>query len=232
VRRLAVATRVQVRLPEPYAHPPAPRPRAAGSGVPHQVIENVHRTSHELLASNAAIITEAFEWVRDRQEAATKMQALLDQLHDVQEQRERLDDLRNDATCPICAQALGHHHNTVMEVLDVQLETITVDLNYYRGRLEQLEAVPPRVATLFDRRRRLLVNVLGAEAGRQTAADVDARLVAQVIGDRAAENGDTEALSAPEEATDVAPPFRPTSPAIVSVDDFPGVDEDDEETPF
>jgi len=95
------------------------------------------------------------EWVRDRQEAETKRQALLDQLRDVNAQREQIVELGESGTCPICARPLGTHFRTVLEVLDTQLETITVDGKYYRARIEQLEATPPQVESCDERRRTL-----------------------------------------------------------------------------
>src|SRR6185437_7766850 len=98
------------------------------------------------------------EWVRDRQEAETKRQALLDQLRDVNAQREQIVELGESGTCPICARPLGTHFRTVLEVLDTQLETITVDGKYYRARIEQLEATPPHVESCDERRRTAFEN--------------------------------------------------------------------------
>ena len=99
------------------------------------------------------------DWVRDRQEAETKRQALLDQLRDVQNQREQIVELGEGGTCPICARPLGTHFRSVLEVLDAQIETITVDGKYFRARIEQLEATPPEIKALDERRRQLFENV-------------------------------------------------------------------------
>ena len=48
-------------------------------------------------------------WVRDRQEAETKRQALLDQLHDVEQQRTHIVELGEEGVCPTCARPLGDH---------------------------------------------------------------------------------------------------------------------------
>jgi exonuclease SbcC len=99
------------------------------------------------------------DWIRDKQEAETKRQALLDQLRDVQKQREQIVELGEGGTCPICARPLGTHFRSVLEVLDTQIETITVDGKYFRARIEQLEATPPEIKVLDDRRRLLFENV-------------------------------------------------------------------------
>ena len=99
------------------------------------------------------------DWVRDRQEAETKRQALLDQVRDVQKQREQIVELGEGGTCPICARPLGTHFRSVLEVLDTQIETITVDGKYFRARIEQLEAMPPEIKALDERRRQLFDSV-------------------------------------------------------------------------
>jgi len=99
------------------------------------------------------------DWVRDQQEAETKRQSLLDQLQDVQRQREQIVELGEGGTCPICARPLGTHFRSVLEVLDQQIESITVDGKYYRGRIEQLQQTPPELGALDERRRAIFDNI-------------------------------------------------------------------------
>jgi exonuclease SbcC len=100
------------------------------------------------------------DWVRDKQEAETKRQALVDQLNDIRRQREQIVELGENGTCPICARPLETHFRTVLEFLDNQAETITVDGKYFRARIEQLEAMPLEVKT-FDEQRRELFDTVG-----------------------------------------------------------------------
>ncbi|MGE5730483.1 MAG: AAA family ATPase [Gemmatimonas sp.] len=95
------------------------------------------------------------DWIRDKQEAETKRQTLADQLSDVRRQREQIVELGENGTCPICARPLETHFRTVLEFLDNQIETITVDGKYFRARIEQLEAMPPEVKGLDEQRRQL-----------------------------------------------------------------------------
>jgi len=96
------------------------------------------------------------EWVRDRQEAETKLEALRRQHVELKDQRERLVVAGEDGTCPTCARPLGDHYRSVLDLIDDQLNTVTVDGNYYRGRLEQLVEMPGEVKTLGERRRQAL----------------------------------------------------------------------------
>ncbi len=99
------------------------------------------------------------DWVRDKQEAETRRQALIDHLRDVERQREQIVELGENGTCPICARPLETHFRTVLEVLDTQIETITVDGKYFRARIEQLEEMPPEVKAFDEQRRQLFESV-------------------------------------------------------------------------
>ena len=103
------------------------------------------------------------EWVRDRQEAETKLQALRSQYADVRQQRERLVAAGEEGQCPTCARPLGGHYRTVLDLLDEQAETVRVDGNYFKARLEQLEQMPPEVRQLDEQRRALTQEVGGLE---------------------------------------------------------------------
>ncbi|HEU4747444.1 MAG TPA: SMC family ATPase [Gemmatimonadaceae bacterium] len=100
------------------------------------------------------------EWVRDRQEAATKREALRQQYTELKQQRERVVALGEDGECPTCSRALGGSLHTVVEHLDEMIETVNVDGNYYRARVEQLEVMPDDVREL-DEKRRLLTQEVG-----------------------------------------------------------------------
>jgi exonuclease SbcC len=68
--------------------------------------------------------------------------------------------LGENGTCPICARPLGTHFRSVLDVLDTQMETITVDGKYFRARIEQLAEMPADVKA-FDEQRRELFDTVG-----------------------------------------------------------------------
>ena len=102
-------------------------------------------------------------WVRDKQEAETRRGALLQQWRDLKEQRERLMSLGDEGTCPTCQRPLGTHFRTVIDLLDGQLDTVTVDGKYYTGRLEQLEEPPEAVIVLDEQRKAMALLAGGLE---------------------------------------------------------------------
>lgn len=121
--------------------------------------EELSRVRAELETVQRDFEFKQTDWTRDKQEAETKRQALLDQLRDVEAQRNQIIELGESGTCPICARPLETHFRTVLEFLDNQIEAITVDGKYYRARIEQLATMPAEVAELDERRRSLFDTV-------------------------------------------------------------------------
>ncbi len=118
-----------------------------------QVTEELEKRRGELEEAEGRLEARRTEWVRDTQEADTKRQALRVQYAELKEQRERLVAAGEDGICPTCARPLGGHFRAVLDLLDGQLETVRVDGNYYRNRLEQLTDMPEDVKMLDERRR-------------------------------------------------------------------------------
>ena len=122
-------------------------------GLEEEVTVELERMRGELEQVEGTLEAKRTEWVRDRQEAETKRQALLQQYQEAKQQRETLVSLGEDGICPTCARPLGDHYRNVLDLLDAQLDTIQVDGNYYRKRIEQLEDMPEEVKVLDDQRR-------------------------------------------------------------------------------
>ena len=125
-------------------------------------------------------------WVRDRQEAETRREALREQYAELKEQRERLVTAGEEGICPTCARPLGGHFRSVLDLLDGQLETVGVDGKYFRDRLEQLAGMPDDVKALDVQRhamqhevsaleRKLTKVQLGVQERASLARDVVAK---------------------------------------------------------
>ena len=95
------------------------------------------------------------EWVRDRQEAETRRNALRAQYAELRDQRDRLVARGEQGVCPTCQRPLLEHYRQVLDVLDNQLETISADGMYFKSRIEQLDVMPDHVVELDEERRRL-----------------------------------------------------------------------------
>ena len=119
-------------------------------------LETKRRELEDALGRLEAVRTE---WVRDRQEAETKLQALRAQYAEAREQRGRLTEAGEEGACPTCQRPLGGNFRQVLDLLDEQIETMRVDGNYYKNRLEQLGEMPEIVKTEDERRRALAQEV-------------------------------------------------------------------------
>jgi exonuclease SbcC len=99
------------------------------------------------------------EWVRTRQEAQTKLTALLEQHADLAVQLKRVRELGSEGACPTCSRVLGETYDTVVVRLEEQIEAVAIDGKYFRSRVDQLEQMPDDVKSL-DERRRVLTHEL------------------------------------------------------------------------
>jgi exonuclease SbcC len=132
--------------------------------------------------------TQRTAWVRDKQEAETKLQELRRQYGDVKQQRERVTALGADGVCPTCNRTLGATYTSVVDALTEQLQTLQIDGQYYRDRGEQLKQPPANIATLEARRRTLTAEVTrlqGRLAEVQAAAKDLPRLAQEIAAKEA-----------------------------------------------
>lgn len=120
-----------------------------------EVTLELEKKRTELEDSQGELEARRTEWVRDRQDAETKLRDLRKQYLEVQEQRERVVSLGADGACPTCSRKLGENLQTVVEHLTETIETLRVDGAYYKSRFEQLSEMPANVKDLDERRRTL-----------------------------------------------------------------------------
>ena len=116
-----------------------------------EVAQELERKRREVEEVSADLEARRTEWVRDRQEAETKRQALRGQFAELKAQRDNLAALGPDGPCPTCTRPLGASYQAVIDDLDEKLDAVRVDGGYFKSRLEQLEAMPEEVAALERR---------------------------------------------------------------------------------
>ena len=127
--------------------------------VEQQATLELEEKRRELQQVEEELETKRTDWVRDRQEAETKLEALRRQHAELKDQRERLVAAGENGICPICARSLGDHYRSVLDLIDDQINTATVDGTYYRQRVEQLTQMPAEVKALGERRKLALETV-------------------------------------------------------------------------
>ena len=95
-------------------------------------------------------------WVREKEYANTRRADLLKQYDEVKEQRDKIERLGPEGTCPTCRRPLGSEYAEVLGILDRQMQAIVDDGKYFRQRLEQL-AQPPEAVTAAEAAREALL---------------------------------------------------------------------------
>ncbi len=128
-------------------------------GIEEEATLELEKKRSELEDAQGMLEARRTEWVRDRQEAQTKREALRQQFIELKQQRDRVVSLGEDGECPTCSRPLGGSLHTVVEHLDELVETVNVDGNYYKARVEQLEHMPEDVHQLDEKRRTLMQEV-------------------------------------------------------------------------
>jgi len=117
----------------------------------------------ELEDAQGALEARRTEWVRERQNADTKLHDLRRQEEEIRKQRESVVSLGEEGACPTCSRKLGESLHTVVEHLGEALETIGADTDYYRRRFEQLSEMPSDITELDARRRNLTAETAALE---------------------------------------------------------------------
>ena len=109
----------------------------------------------ELRRVEADVEQRRTEWVRDHQEAETKLKAFRDQYAELKDQRDRIARLGEDGACPTCTRPLGANFRTVLDDFDAKLDTLRVDGGYYKNRLDQLDEAADALKRQEEHRRHL-----------------------------------------------------------------------------
>ena len=121
-----------------------------------QLVEEMEQKRHRLEELQGRLELRRTEWVRDRQEAETRRNALRGQYQELREQKDRLKTAGEEGKCPTCSRPLGDHYHSVMDFLETQIEAVSADGLYFRQRLEQLETMPEDIVALDEERRQAM----------------------------------------------------------------------------
>jgi exonuclease SbcC len=128
-----------------------------------EVTLELEKKRAELEDAQGKLEAKRTEWVRDRQDAETKLTDLRRQFAELKDQRDRVVSLGPDAPCPTCSRKLGESLHTVVEHLEEMSEQVRLDGLYYKTRFEQLSEMPADIRTLDERRRGLTNDTAGLE---------------------------------------------------------------------
>jgi exonuclease SbcC len=87
-------------------------------------------------------------WLRDRQDAETKLLNYRDRGVELKEQINQIKQLGPEGTCPTCGRPVGDDYERLLEELEEQWITIVQDGKWWSSRFDQLKGKPEEVAAL------------------------------------------------------------------------------------
>lgn len=164
--------------------PLEPEPPSRGRGAvrvdPEQVALEFRTAERELRTTRADVVevdgdleVATMEWLRERQDAETTLQAYRDRARELRSRIRRMEAAGPEAPCPTCGRVLESHYDEVLAELGEQWESVVQDGSWWRSRWEQLEMKPASLQELEGRSLRLHAAV---EAGSERVELLRARL--------------------------------------------------------
>ncbi|HSR41002.1 MAG TPA: hypothetical protein VLL48_02490, partial [Longimicrobiales bacterium] len=111
------------------------------------------RADHAELAGDVEVAT--MEWLRERQDAETHLQAYRDRARELKARLTQLEDAGPEAPCPTCGRVLESHFDDVVTELREEWESVVQDGSWWKRRREQLELKPEALQELEGRSLRL-----------------------------------------------------------------------------
>ena len=106
-------------------------------------------------------------WLRDRQDAQTKLQTQRDRGAELKEQIRQIEELGPEGACPTCGRPVGDDYARLLEELQDQWVEVVQDGKWLKNRSDQLQDKPDDVAEL-ERRLRLLSEQMDEKARKHT----------------------------------------------------------------
>lgn len=146
----------------------------SGAEAERRAAEEAVQAAQEVLrAAEAEEERVRTAWVRDRQDAETKRQALLDQYQDLQGHRTRITNAGPEGACPTCFRPLGSEYQSVLDTLTRQLEEIEINGKFFRQRIKQLAVEPPELRDVQARKAQLAREFEAAVQRAARATELD-----------------------------------------------------------
>ena len=157
------------------------RPAAGAVRVdPEQVAAELRAADRESRSSRADVAevdgdleVATMDWLRERQDAETTLQAYRDKAREVRARLRRMESAGPEAPCPTCGRVLASHYEEVLAELREEWEAVVQDGTWWRSRWEQLEPKPEHLRELEGRSLRLHAAL---EAGSERAELLRARM--------------------------------------------------------
>ncbi|MFI5206886.1 MAG: AAA family ATPase [Gemmatimonadales bacterium] len=134
-----------------------------GAGAALEASQRLERLRGELEETEQALQGRTAAWVREKADADASRRQLLDQYKDLETQKQRVVEAGEGGACPTCGRPLGGEYHAVLDLLEGQLTKVVDNGQYYRSKLDHLQASPEDVLQA-DARRHQIAGAIEATA--------------------------------------------------------------------
>ena len=126
--------------------------------------ENLRELEKRAAAAEAAAEAGILAWVREKQDAETRLSLYRDRERELRERVRQIEKDGEDAACSGCGRPLGDHAGAVCTVRREEWEVVVQDGRWWRRRRDQLQSRPRRVRQLEQRAAALRAEVAAMSA--------------------------------------------------------------------
>jgi exonuclease SbcC len=116
-----------------------------GAAAALETAQRLERLRGELEAVEQQLQARTAAWVREKADADASRRQLLDQYKDLETQKERVVGAGEGGACPTCGRPLGGEYHAVLDLLEGQLAKVVDNGQYFRSKLDHLQASPDDV---------------------------------------------------------------------------------------
>jgi exonuclease SbcC len=134
-------------------------------------------------------------WLRDRQDAETKLQTYRDRARELQEQIRQVRETGPEGACPTCGRPMGKDYERLLEQFEDQFQDVKQDGVWWKSRFEQLQEKPDEVAEL-ETRDKTLAEAIEDRSTKYTRCQSAVQELEGLRGDRAARERRRDDLAA------------------------------------
>ena len=113
-----------------------------------QYAGELERLREERQGVEAELEEQKTAWLRDRQDAQTKLQAYRDRGAELKEQIRQIRELGPEGKCPTCGRPVGDDYERLLDEMEEQWVSVVQDGKWWKSRHEQLDEKPEEVAAL------------------------------------------------------------------------------------
>jgi exonuclease SbcC len=117
--------------------------------------EELGKLREERAAAEAELEEQKTAWLRDKQDANTKLLGYRDRGHELREQIRQVREMGTEGPCPTCGRPLGADFERILDEMEDQWAAVVQDGKWWKSRVDQLEDKPEEVAALEEKVREL-----------------------------------------------------------------------------